>query len=171
MATTDWWVIVPPNETNSAKVPADALIISAQVGSSFDNSLLNQSTISYGGKTYTRLMGPFTSEAAAKKATPSTNLSIKDLVGLALGGAEAVASSGATAGGNDPSASTGNVGIGLPTWALSLKGFNGILTRFLKITIGGILLIAGILKLTNTDKTLEQVLPLLGGPAGKVLRA
>jgi len=47
----------------------------------------------------------------------------------------------------------------------------GLLTRILKVVFGGILLIAGILKLSGTDKKLEQVLPVVGGPAGKVLAA
>jgi hypothetical protein len=156
-AATDWWVVVPPSEVNASKVPADAKIISAQVGSSIDNSLLNQSTISYGGTTYTRYMGPFTSEAAAKSATPSTSVSILDLVKLGLGGAEAVASSGATAGGNDPSASTGDVLPSLPSWNLVVSGISGWFMRGLKIVIGSVLIISGIMRLSGKDKDVIQM--------------
>lgn len=60
--------------------------------------------------------------------------------------------------------------LALPQWALVFGNFKGILTRALKIIFGGILIIAGVLKVTGTDKTLNQVLPLVGGPAGKVLK-
>lgn len=163
MAATDWWVVVPPGEVNSAKVPADAMILSAQVGSGDDSTLLNQGTISYGGKKYTRLMGPFTSEAAAKAATPSTKLSILDLAGLVAGGAEAVASSGATAGGNDPTASTG--GDLTPSWSLKFGNVTGLLTRILKVGIGAFLLLAGLMKLTGTDKA---ALGIAGAAAGRL---
>lgn len=57
------------------------------------------------------------------------------------------------------------------SWALKFGNFGGLLVRGLKILIGGVLLVAGILKMSGADKKLEQVLPLVGGPAGKVLKA
>lgn len=59
----------------------------------------------------------------------------------------------------------------LSDWHLTFGGFNGILVRGLKILFGGILVIAGLIKLTGTDKTLQQVIPVVGGPAGKLLKA
>lgn len=66
------------------------------------------------------------------------------------------------------SAASAVVGSG---FRLVLGNTAGLLTRILKVTIGGILLIAGILKLSGADRKLEQVLPVVGGPAGKVLAA
>lgn len=149
MTATDWWVVVPPGEVNSAKVPANARIIGVQAGSSDDSALYNQSTISYGGSKYTRYMGPFKSEASAKAATPSVNVSILDLASLGLGGAEALGSSGATAGGNDPVASAGHDLT--PDWSLKFGNVKGLLIRILKVGIGTFLLLAGILKLTNAE--------------------
>lgn len=60
--------------------------------------------------------------------------------------------------------------VPVPGWNLVFGNWKGILIRSLKIGFGAILITAGILKLTNADKTLNQVLPLVGGPAGKVLK-
>jgi hypothetical protein len=54
---------------------------------------------------------------------------------------------------------------------LVLGNTTGLLSRILKVVFGGILLIAGVLKLSGADKKLEAVLPVVGGPAGKVLAA
>jgi hypothetical protein len=56
-------------------------------------------------------------------------------------------------------------------WIFGITGISGWFTRALKVVAGGILLIAGVLKLSNTNKTLETVLPLVGGPAGRLLKA
>lgn len=56
-------------------------------------------------------------------------------------------------------------------WSLIFGNTHGLLTRILKVVFGGVLLLAGILKLSSTDKRLADVLPLLGGPAGKLLQA
>lgn len=56
-------------------------------------------------------------------------------------------------------------------WQLGITGIAAWFARGLKVLFGGILIVAGILKLTNTDKTLNQVLPIVGGPVGKVLKA
>lgn len=53
-----------------------------------------------------------------------------------------------------------------PGWSLVFGNTKGLLTRSLKVLIGGILLIEGILKLSGADKTVTSVLM---GPAGKVL--
>lgn len=60
--------------------------------------------------------------------------------------------------------------LALPQWMLAITGISGWFARGLKLVFGGILIVAGVLKLTNTDKTLNQVLPLVGGPVGKVLK-
>jgi hypothetical protein len=56
-------------------------------------------------------------------------------------------------------------------YSLQFGNTTGLLTRILKVTFGGILLIAGILKLSGASQKLSQVLPVVGGPAGKVLAA
>jgi hypothetical protein len=48
---------------------------------------------------------------------------------------------------------------------------SGLLGRILKVAFGVILIVAGVLKLSGTDKKLEQVIPVVGGAAGKVLMA
>lgn len=48
---------------------------------------------------------------------------------------------------------------------------SGLLGRILKAGIGIVLLVAGILKLSSSDRKLEQVIPVVGGMAGKVLQA
>lgn len=84
---------------------------------------------------------------------------------------------GAATGPLSSAASAGNAALNAGTsavsggWDLAFGNTKGLLTRILKVVFGGILLVAGILKLSGTDKKLEQVLPLVGGPAGKVLAA
>jgi hypothetical protein len=56
-------------------------------------------------------------------------------------------------------------------WTLNIGNTGGLLTRILKVGFGAVLIIAGIVQLSGSDKTLKEVLPLIGGPAGKVLRA
>lgn len=56
-------------------------------------------------------------------------------------------------------------------WNLTFGNTTGLLSRILKVVIGGVLLLAGILKLSGTDKTLEAVVPIVGGPAGRLLKA
>lgn len=94
----------------------------------------------------------------------------------AAGGAQAI---GGTSGSATNIPTPGGVVSGAGTaaaaaatgWHLTFGNFSGLLTRTLKIVFGGILLIAGILKLSGASQKLEQVLPVVGGPAGKVLAA
>jgi len=63
---------------------------------------------------------------------------------------------------------------GSPQFGLSLSGLNSkgqpvnLLTRFLKILVGGVLLIAGVLKLTNTEQKLRTALPKVATAAAGV---
>lgn len=84
-------------------------------------------------------------------------------LGQALGGGNTALNAGTQAAQN---AATGK----LFSFNLGASGISAWFTRGLKVLFGGILIMAGILKLTNTDKTLNQVLPVIGGPAGKVLK-
>ena len=45
---------------------------------------------------------------------------------------------------------------GLPSWSLLFGNTKGLLTRFLKVLIGGVLLIAGIMRLSGKDKDIIQ---------------
>lgn len=56
-------------------------------------------------------------------------------------------------------------------WNLTLGNTSGLLTRILKVGMGLILIIAGALKISGAGKTLGQVLPVVGGPAGRLLKA
>jgi hypothetical protein len=66
----------------------------------------------------------------------------------------------------------GSVEAGAPTaFRLVFGNTTGLLGRILKVGVGLVLIIAGALKITGAGKTLEQVLPVVGGPAGKLLSA
>lgn len=61
---------------------------------------------------------------------------------------------------------------GVPTaFHLVFGNTGGLLGRALKVIVGLVLMLAGALKLSGTSRTLADVLPVIGGPAGKVLRA
>lgn len=66
------------------------------------------------------------------------------------------------------SAASSAIGDG---FKLTFGNTTGLLGRILKAGFGIVLIIAGFLKLTGAGKTLEQVIPVVGGAAGKVLRA
>lgn len=56
-------------------------------------------------------------------------------------------------------------------WNLTLGNTSGLLVRILKVGVGLVLLIAGALKISGAGKTLQQVVPIVGGPAGRLLKA
>lgn len=56
-------------------------------------------------------------------------------------------------------------------WNLVLGNTGGLLVRILKVGVGLVLLIAGALRLSGADKRLETILPVVGGPAGRLLKA
>ena len=156
----NWWVIVPPAEANAAKIPGDGLIISTQDGSDFDNALFGGATIAYQGKQYTRLMGPFTSGDAARKATPSTHLTIKDLIALGEAGALAAGGNAAAAGGG---ATIGNPLGGIDKLAAVVEASykaitDGKLWRSLAWLILGVLILAGgLIMLIGKSDTFRRV--------------
>lgn len=126
-------------------------------------------------------LGYYTYEAALHTGTGWHELTVADSASFAQAQAAAKALNlGPVQGGNTsigqlaqnetsnlPKQVAGGV---LGSWNLTFGGFNGLLVRGLKILFGGILIIAGLIKLTGTDKTLQQVLPVVGGPAGKLLK-
>jgi hypothetical protein len=61
-----------------------------------------------------------------------------------------------------------NTSGGSPQFGLSIGNTTGLLTRFLKILIGGVLIIAGILKLTGTEDKLRVALPRVAGAAAGI---
>lgn len=87
---------------------------------------------------------------------PTTNLG-KNLSNDASQGAKKAAS-----------AATSAIGAG---WNLTLGNTSGLLVRILKVGVGLVLLIAGALKISGAGKTLQQVVPIVGGPAGRLLKA
>ena len=112
----------------------------------------------------------------ATQAEAEAHPQIMNDLQAAAGGAQALAGvSGSATNIPTPggvSTGAGTVAAAATTgWSLVLGNWKGILTRGLKIIFGGILMIAGVLKLSGADKKLEQVLPVIGGPAGKVLAA
>jgi hypothetical protein len=56
-------------------------------------------------------------------------------------------------------------------YTLNIGNTGGLLTRILKVGFGAILIIAGVLQFSGSSRTLADVVPLVGKPAGKVLRA
>lgn len=107
--------------------------------------------------------GPFASKQDALgyyTANKGANPGWKAPTGLAGNvGNEAGAAASAAAGGT------------LGAFRLTFGNTTGLLTRILKTGVGLVLLVAGILKLSGADRKLEQVIPVVGGPAGKVLAA
>ena len=99
--------------------------------------------------------------------------------GITLGAASGATAVGPTTGGSqavNTDLAVGKAGQNLAhdanpfNFALGATGIAAWFARGLKVVFGGILIVAGIIKMTGTDKTLNQVLPLVGGPAGKVLK-
>lgn len=60
---------------------------------------------------------------------------------------------------------------GLPGWRLIFGNTTGLLVRILKVGAGLILMIAGALRITGTDRRLASIVPVVGGPAGRLLSA
>jgi hypothetical protein len=87
------------------------------------------------------------------------------------GTSQAVAEAGTGAAIGGAQAAKALNGLNPFKWVLGFGNTTGLLTRILKVAFGGILLVAGVLKLSGANKTLEQVVPLVGGPAGKLLAA
>lgn len=74
-------------------------------------------------------------------------------------------------GGNPVTGTVNVVKSAIPNaFSLVFGNTTGLLLRALKVIFGGILITAGVIKLSGADKTLNQVLPLVGGPVGKVLK-
>lgn len=66
----------------------------------------------------------------------------------------------------------GSVESAVPaTFSLVFGNTSGLLVRVLKVGVGLVLLIAGALKISGAGKTLQQVVPIVGGPAGRLLKA
>lgn len=56
-------------------------------------------------------------------------------------------------------------------WNLVLGNTGGLLVRILKVGVGLVLLVAGALRLSGADRKLESIVPVIGGPAGRLLKA
>lgn len=74
--------------------------------------------------------------------------------------------------GNTVGAAAGAVAKGIAgAWKLQLGNTGGLLVRTLKVGVGLVLLVAGVLKLSGASRKLDTIVPVVGGPAGRLLRA
>jgi hypothetical protein len=136
----DYWVLVPKqSEMNVTGVVADAFIVSVQQGSAIDKQLLSNYTgrVTIDGRSGYQRAGPFTTLAAAQAylkvgaqnaASPVPGVDITPSGGLAV--------------------------VNPLDWLAKVTGFSGtnFVLRAIKIVIGGVLLISGIVHLSGIDK-------------------
>ncbi len=163
-----WFVIAPVGESQGSptdpKIPAGSKIVEVATNSAAYSAWLGNG--SYNG--WQVVMGPFATEAAAKSAAPPAGLSYLSTL---IGASAATAISQLSGQPQTGSQVQANV-----SGASSLSGiFNGLhlswpgadtfLGRALKIVIGGVLLLAGILKMTGAD---QAALGVAGQVAGRL---
>lgn len=145
-----WWVVVPPSEQNATTRPADAKIISTDVGSAAYNTLLNTDSGTVNGEV--RYMGPFNSLQAAQSAAPGA-LTFGDWTGAIIAGLMAGA-------GNEPNPATSvGAGFAVGTVADKLGGFNlgSWFLRIGEILLGLVLVGVGIARITGAQNIVSQV--------------
>lgn len=145
-----WWVVVPLSEQNATTRPANAQVVSTQVGSADYNTLLNTDSTPVNG--LVRYMGPFNSQAAAKAAFPGP-LTVGDWVGAAVSGAMAGA-------GNEPVPAT-SVGAGsaVGTAVDALGSFNigAWFLRIGEILLGLVLVGVGVARITGAQNAISNI--------------
>jgi hypothetical protein len=159
MTSTAWWVVVPPAEASASTRPADAQIVSTQVGSTAYNALLNGGNASVNGGTWARFQGPFGSETLAKNAVVGP-ITIGDWVGAGVAGSliGGVGATPAAAVGAGAAAGTG-VDAVASGWKLAFGGdLRKLMLRIAEGLIGGILIIMALesaMKETGTGNIVQ----------------
>lgn len=158
MANSGWFIIAPAGESTGSglegTIPKGAKAYDASgatytaLNDDFTNN--NSTPVTIGGTKWEAVMGPFSTKAQAVAATPPSWQSV--LAGAVEGAVT-----------NTTPTPQANPVAGLTSWETSLTNFLGDLSskntwiRVAKVTVGGLILLVGLAKLTGADKAIGGV--------------
>jgi hypothetical protein len=161
-AQTAWFVVYPASEHPGNSVPANAKVVSAQVGSPAYNAWTANGSYTISGQSWQVDAGPFSTEAQAESWSPHP-LGISDWVAAGVAGVVAGA-------GNEPSpaasvglgSAVGNAAGSTLAGLAQIGAFFAALTdrntwiRVAKVIIGGTLLIISLAHITGADNAVSR---------------
>lgn len=179
-AATAWFVVFPASEHPGNAFPANAKVVSAQVGSPAYNAWVGNGAYTIQGTSWQVDAGPFSTEAQAKDWKPGP-ITVGDWVGLGIAGVLAGA-------GNEPNPQT-SVGVGAsvgtavdsttsaiaqflkyPEKVLAWIGNRQNIVRVAKVVIGGTMVLVGLNMLTKNETSVTTSARQVAKTATKVVK-